>query len=343
MVELALPEATVRRGVDFSADPFVQDLCGRDPAPYVLFPGQGARDLAELPGDRPITLIVIDGTWPQAKQLLRRNPDLAALPRVAFSPGAPSAYRIRPQPAEHCVSTVEALARALDVIEGPPGRFEEALLRPLHALVEDQLRCSRQHRAYRRRRPRRRDPQAKPPAPDSVAQLRDTWDRLVCVQGEANAWPVNHPERRDPELVQWRAHRLATGESFMATIRPRQPLGPFTTQHAELKAEALLDGIEWGDFTERWEAFARPDDVLAVWGHFFTSLASSQGLPLPGGRIDVRSAAGKALRTRRGSLEQYAAALELPEDQSAEPGRCARRLRLLRALAHRLCAPEGEA
>ncbi|MBL4845852.1 MAG: DTW domain-containing protein [Planctomycetes bacterium] len=121
MLELSLPEAVIRRGIVFEGDPVVEALYEEQPTPYVLYPGPKARDLSEVADGPPLTLIAIDGTWAQAKAVLRRNPRLAALPRVAFTPGAPSIYRIRRQPAEHCVSTVEALARALDVLEGPPG------------------------------------------------------------------------------------------------------------------------------------------------------------------------------------------------------------------------------
>jgi DTW domain-containing protein YfiP len=332
MVQLSLPEATVRRGVDFSKDLLVRDLCLRQPPPYVLYPGPGAWDLEELAG-QSITLIAVDGTWSQAGQLLRKNPVLAALPRVALPPGAPRAYRIRRQPAEHCVSTLEALARALDVLEGPPGHFQELLLRPLRALVEGQLRYSQEHKAYRVRRPRHRTP--KPPPPDSAARLHSNWERLVCAQGEANDWPASQLQRPEPEIVQWQACRVATGETFTATVRPRKPLGP-CTDYAELPAEVLLAGSGWDAFVEEWRGFVRPDDVLAVWGHFHATLAAKEGLPLPETRIDVRAATSRHFRRRLGTIARCAELLEAQVQAPAETGRCARRLTLLEAVARRL-------
>lgn len=332
MVQLSLPAATVRRGVEFADDPVVGELCNREPQPYVLYPGPGAVDLEELAG-RPITLIAIDGTWSQARQLLTRNPALAALPRVAFTPGAPSAYRIRRQPAEHCVSTIEALARALDVLEGTPGRFEEALLRPLHALVAGQLRYSQGHKAYRVRRPRNRPP--RPAHPDSAARLRADWERVVCIQGEANDWPASQADRPEPELVQWCARRVATGETFSATIRPRKPIGP-CTDYAELSEELLLAGESWDTFAESWRAFSKPDDVLAVWGHFHAGLAATEGLDLAAARIDVRVAASRYLRRRPGSIERCAELVGAQVEEPRAAGRCARRMALLEAVARQL-------
>src|SRR5450432_897172 len=97
----SLPDAILRRGVDFATDPVVADVvAGRDggPPPYLLFPGPNAVDLAHARPDGPITLIVLDGTWWQAKKLLRRNPALSALPQLKLAPAAPSRYRIRREP-----------------------------------------------------------------------------------------------------------------------------------------------------------------------------------------------------------------------------------------------------
>ena len=46
----------------------------------LLFPGDDAKDLAQMPAEeRPEHLVVLDGTWPQARGLYRRNSWLQAL------------------------------------------------------------------------------------------------------------------------------------------------------------------------------------------------------------------------------------------------------------------------
>lgn len=106
----------------------------------LLYPGRDAVDLGRQPPPSPVTLVVIDGTWPQTKTLLRENPEIARLPRYAFTPTSPSEYRIRKQPRAGCLSTIEALAHALGALERDPEGFR-SLLVPFRAMVDMQLAC----------------------------------------------------------------------------------------------------------------------------------------------------------------------------------------------------------
>jgi len=64
-------------------------------------------------------LIVLDGTWSQAKTLWWRNPWLLKLARVSLVPREPSMYgKIRKEPRREWVSTLEAIADVLPAL-GP--------------------------------------------------------------------------------------------------------------------------------------------------------------------------------------------------------------------------------
>lgn len=104
----------------------------------LLFPGEEASELTAPARDAPPRLLVVpDGTWRKARKLLHLNPALAALPRVALPAGMQSRYRLRKAPAEGALSTIEAVAAALDILEAPASY--EALLRPFEALIEGQI------------------------------------------------------------------------------------------------------------------------------------------------------------------------------------------------------------
>src|SRR4030095_9757945 len=98
----------------------------------------------------PAPGVVVGAPWWQARKLLKRNAALAALPQIRFTPPAPSNYRIRREPADHCVATVEALAQVLGALEGDPDRFA-SLLRPFEAMIDAQLHYARTVRGARRR------------------------------------------------------------------------------------------------------------------------------------------------------------------------------------------------
>jgi hypothetical protein len=268
-------------------------------------------------------LIVLDGTWANARKLLTANPALAALPRVSFQPQRPSDYGIRRQPAPFCVSTIEALAEVLAVLEPDGGPFER-LLDPFRAMVERQLWFEREvhaHRHHHRPGPTLRARVG--------ARLEAEWSRWLCVQGEANAWPRRDPDRQEPETIHWVAHRPSTGETFEAVVAPRRPLAPSTPAHVGLSSEALLAGESEGSWRARWKDFLRPDDRLVTWGNFYRSLAAAEGLPLPAAALDLRVEASRALRRRLGTVEECVAVLESVPASLGLPGRGGRRLEAL--------------
>lgn len=70
-------------------------------------------------GTLPLNLIVPDGNWNQAGKMEKREKKLAHLQRVHLEINAPSRYRLRTAAHENWVSTFEAVARALGVVEDP--------------------------------------------------------------------------------------------------------------------------------------------------------------------------------------------------------------------------------
>ncbi len=106
--------------------------------PVLLYPENGARPISDWKGTvGPVTLIVPDGTWRQARKARRRVPGLGAIPCATIPPGAPSAYRLRSAPHPDHLCTLEAIARALGVIEGP--KIQRHLEQVLAIVVERTL------------------------------------------------------------------------------------------------------------------------------------------------------------------------------------------------------------
>jgi DTW domain-containing protein YfiP len=102
----------------------------------VLFPSDDATILnTDMSDGRPFQLIVPDGNWKQAKSIPKREPSLRSLPRVTLPQGALSRYQLRREPIRkpHGLATMEAIARALAILEGPDAHNQ--LLDVFHAMV----------------------------------------------------------------------------------------------------------------------------------------------------------------------------------------------------------------
>ena len=82
-------------------------------------------------------VVVLDGTWKEAKTLWWRNPWLLKLRRLVINPRHKSRYgRIRREPRREALSTIEAVALLLKHLDGGP-EIEAALVGALDRLVAE--------------------------------------------------------------------------------------------------------------------------------------------------------------------------------------------------------------
>nr|XP_006993056.1 tRNA-uridine aminocarboxypropyltransferase 2 [Peromyscus maniculatus bairdii] len=135
-------KCTVKIGRRFSEERDIElsTVC-RDSGTLILYPGAEATNLEEFILDSPVypsTIILIDGTWSQAKDIFYKN-SLFRLPKqVQLKTSICSQYVIRMQPTSRCLSTLECAAAALSILE-KNNCIQETLLRPLQALCSFQL------------------------------------------------------------------------------------------------------------------------------------------------------------------------------------------------------------
>lgn len=80
-------------------------------------------------------IVVLDGTWAQAKTMWWRNPWLLKLKRLMLNPARPSLYgKTRREPRRECLSTIESIAEALDALGEDP-KVSEALRNSFSGLL----------------------------------------------------------------------------------------------------------------------------------------------------------------------------------------------------------------
>lgn len=149
MAHLGLSNSRLYEGKDFTEHEAVNRLIA-DPARYcvVLTPGERAINLTDhapetraalFPPSRQLTVFLIDGTWNQANKIKKLSHNLEPLPQVCFTPRAPSQFLVRKQPRAHCYSTIEAIHEFIDLVETPPAREHDNLLRVFQAMVNQQI------------------------------------------------------------------------------------------------------------------------------------------------------------------------------------------------------------
>lgn len=155
MIELQVPKSRIVTGLSWRN---LSAALGRDANPHewgVLY--QGPKTDRPQRGAPPVTavdrkgqplanqeaeleslhgIIVLDGTWSQAKTLWWRNPWLLKCRRLVLTPQRPSAYgKLRREPRRDSLSTLEAAALALSKIDGDAAIYDR-LTAPLRLLVE---------------------------------------------------------------------------------------------------------------------------------------------------------------------------------------------------------------
>ncbi len=280
----------------------------------VLFPGEGAMTLEQARASPPETLIVVDGTWPLAKKVVKNNPVLAGLPRIGFTPRRPSNYRIRAEPAEHCVSTIEAV---VEVLGAPRGRRPRALRRHAAPLrvhgghpAREPVRARRIRRAAASTRPRgglpsscARWPRTSPgscscmPRP-TPTQSRRAWSPSWCTWWRCARPPTSASSPFWCPASRWRAARRCT---------PSCPRSPCARERSGTR--------RW----RRFEAFLRPDEMLAVWTTYALDLLWRDGVSRRPA-ANVRLAAARALKGKAGGVEQAVPLLKAQAPELWAPG-----------------------
>ena len=135
----------------------------------LLYPGREAVNLSdrghegerlalfgEQLGARRLVVFLLDATWALGRKMLRLSPTLQRLPRIMFTPSAPSRYLIKQQPHAGCLSTLEATHELLLALERAGlDRYAlpEQLLALFHRMQDFQIRCAADpaRAGYRRR------------------------------------------------------------------------------------------------------------------------------------------------------------------------------------------------
>ena len=151
LIERGLSQVSVFTGIDFDRNQCLNHLFATGSTnPLLLYPSTKVASSDSLVLDiktnvsnrnAPLrnydSLIVLDGTWRNTRELSLRNPWLLGLPTLSLVNVGSSRYRIRKSSHQESLSTIEAIAKVLSLTEES---FDtEVFLLPFEKMIDQQI------------------------------------------------------------------------------------------------------------------------------------------------------------------------------------------------------------
>lgn len=283
----------------------------------LLYPSKNAIDLSSLPTHHmPKTLVVLDGTWSKALKLYKENPWLHNLTHYSLYPSQPSRYRIRLEPTDNHISTLEAIIEALKILE--PATNCQSLLHAFDQMIDTQIGyITSKEGVARRKRPRIRERRSIPKL------LSDSLDNVVVAYSE-NVRLENH----ERILVSLCAQRLGDGAFFQQFLSLEKHLAH---KIQDIEPSGILDhhcqyAVDESTFLTRWNQYLRGDDVLCAWNKgTLKGLFALTGVPT-NKYLFLKAAYGNTVKTKFGTLEDVISTAQISTLPTAFKGRAAQRM-----------------
>lgn len=323
---------------------------GVSPEAAILFPSADAEQLETLSPERyPEEIIVVDGTWSNAKTLLRDIPELARYRRLKFTPSQPSSYRIRKEPRADYLSTIESVAYVLRHLE-PETDGVHHLLETFSRMIDRNIEARRpSDKGSRFQRKKRvllhRFPEelAAHPSNFVVAYCEGT-SRFV--RG-STSWKASQDERVQKEPLVVYLKRLRDGETLRLVLRTeRQPPERLLGHLAISNADLATHGVSRLEAKERIQQWTRGDDVYVVWNPSSLQILHELGvdtrptLTLKGTFCDYLTYLSRSSETDSakwvqkgwGGMDEFLEGLGLPPSVGVGEGRADLRLAQTEAL-----------
>lgn len=160
---LILKNSLVFVDVNFdNNDAFLKTLADPEYDTFLLYPGDETIDLSDKDsrkelGEKNKQFIIIDGTWPCAKKMVKLSTCLHGLPRVSFKTTKISEFKIKHQPFPGCLSTVESIHQVIQDLNAlgieKTQNQEDNLLEVFRETIRQQIACAAdpEKQGYRRK------------------------------------------------------------------------------------------------------------------------------------------------------------------------------------------------
>ena len=150
---LSLPNSKIFIGIDFTNHPEINEIiANKQNSCYLLYPGIDSIKLNTQTiqnENKKNVIFILDSTWPCSRKMLRVSKNLQNLKKVSFEHQKSSAFKIKTQPKDYCLSTMESTLCVIELLNKheietiSQSQFEK-FLSPFEKMVEYQIDCSKE-------------------------------------------------------------------------------------------------------------------------------------------------------------------------------------------------------
>lgn len=149
ITNISLSNCELYVGIDFSNHKRVNELIENENYDsYVLYPGEDSIKLNKesIETSKKSLIFIIDSTWPCSKKMLRLSKNLQKLKKVSFEHDKSSQFKIKTQPNQYCLSTIESTLCVIEQlnkhnIENIEQKKLDSFLEPFNKMVDYQVKC----------------------------------------------------------------------------------------------------------------------------------------------------------------------------------------------------------
>jgi DTW domain-containing protein YfiP len=153
LTHLSLKNSELFVGIDFTNNGAINEIISTYQS-YILYPSKNAINISvksrdfekNIDNTKDMAIFIIDSTWACSLKMIRESKNLQNIKHISFETSRVSQFKIKEQPAEYCLSTIESTLIVLELlkkweIESLHKDDLDKFLNPFYKMIDYQIEC----------------------------------------------------------------------------------------------------------------------------------------------------------------------------------------------------------
>jgi len=153
LTHLSLKNSELFVGIDFTNNSAINEIISTYQS-YILYPSKDAINISvksidfekNIDNTKDMAIFIIDSTWACSLKMIRESKNLQNIKHISFETSRVSQFKIKEQPAEYCLSTIESTLIVLELlkkweIESLHKYDLDKFLNPFYKMIDYQIEC----------------------------------------------------------------------------------------------------------------------------------------------------------------------------------------------------------